>query len=192
MRDVEPVPEGIARGLFARGLLLVVSDDLRASAAPPPPEGVVIEPFIGHDWARLATIADEAERRRFRVRASVGRTCLVAWERGRPLGYAWVSPAAEVAVEGLRLELPLGACFGWSLFVDPPARSRGIGAALAGARLLWAEADGYTAMWRLIAPDAALLLDAPPDIRDRSTLVGQLRFVRFLHWYRGALVPLAA
>lgn len=192
MNEAEPVPECLPRALFARGILLVVSDDLRASAAPPPPDGVVIEPFIGHDWARLAAIATEAERRRFRSWASLGRTCLVAWERGRPLGYAWVSPAAELPIEGLRLELPVGVCFGWNLFVDPAARSRGIGSALAGARQLWAEADGYTAMWRVVTAREAALLDAHPDARARTTLVGQIRFVRFLHWYRGALIPLAA
>lgn len=192
MSEAEAVSEGLARAVFARGLLLVVADDLRASAAPPPPDGVVIEPFTGHDWDRLAAIAGQAERRRFRLRSSVGRTCLVAWERGRPLGYTWVSPVAEVAIEGLRLELPLGACFGWNLFVDPTARSRGIGSALAGARLLWAEADGYTAMWRLMAPRDAVLLDGWGDTPGRTTLVGELRFVRFLHWYRGALIPLAA
>jgi ribosomal protein S18 acetylase RimI-like enzyme len=177
---------------FAHGTVLVVAQKLKNFDVPPPPAGVVIEPFTGRDWRALTPIASESQLRRFERRAQLGRVCLVARDYGRPVGYGWISPVVETGIEGFALDLPVGACYGWDLYVEPGSRRRGLGAALTGAGLLWAEADGYTAIWRLVAPhNAAALRTVEHAGSDQTEFVGELRYVRLLRWFRGSFGPIS-
>lgn len=175
---------------YAHGLVLVVKQELRAPVVPAPPSGVIIEPFIPRDWRPLAPIATPAELRHFRARTDAGRVCLVAWRDQRPLGYVWLSPDTDPAMEGFRLPLPFGACYGWDLFVTPDARRSGVGAALFGALLLWAEADGYTSLWRVVAPhNVPALRTVARTTGPGASLVGLLRYVRLMQWFHARLEP---
>lgn len=179
--------------LLSRGVVLVVAQDLSDYVAFPPPAGVVIEPFAGCDWGALAPITTAAERRAFRRRAAAERCCLVAWDGARPIGYTWTSPAMEAAIEGFELPLPPGACYGWNLFVAPEARSRGIGSALVGARLRWAETHGYRESWRVVAPhNLASVRTIERAAGGGCRVIGLLRYVRVGRWFRGALGPVPA
>lgn len=183
----------LMRRAFAHGKVLVIAQDLANLVAPAVPDGVTIEQFSGTDWDVFAPIAGESRIRRFERRSRAGRICIAAWEHGRPVAYGWISPVVETDVEGFELELPYGACYGWDLFVEPGSRGRGIAAALTGARLCWAEADGYTAIWRLIAPhNTASLRSLEKACGDRAVIMGELRYVRLLRWFRSSFQPGAA
>lgn len=116
-----------------------------------PPAGVEIDLFTGPDWSRLAELASGPKLRTFPRLAAGGRTCLVAWRGGQPIGYAWLSDRVEPEFEVYPLPLPPDAAFLNEFYVAPQERNRGVGAALLTARVRLARSRGFRKLWCVIA-----------------------------------------
>jgi GNAT superfamily N-acetyltransferase len=159
-----------------------------------PPPGVTITAFAGPDWAVLAPLATGRLLAYFaRIRVG-GRTCLVAWREGRPVGYAWCSPRMEPDVETYSLPLGPDGCYLWDLYVVPAERNGGIGTALAHARLAWAREHGFRKGWRVVSPrNAPSLRTVSKTARGGTIIAGDLWYVKILArqfvWYRPRSSP---
>lgn len=139
-----------SRSVYNRRRFLVVEHDLTAGVGAPPPSGVEVRVLDERDLARLAPAMTTRTVERFRQRIGAGRTGVVAWRGARPVGFAWVSARIERRFEYLPVPLPSDGVYCWDLWVDPGERGRGVGSALAGARLSHARDAGFTRAWRLI------------------------------------------
>lgn len=131
---------------------MVIEQELRQIKEIQPPDGMEIGRFEG-DWSPLAEILTRRGIARFEQRLAAGRACLLALRAGRALGYTWISPDIDPAVEYLPLALPADAAYLWDLFVARSARGLGVGSALTSARLVFARDAGFRLGWRAISPD---------------------------------------
>ena len=160
--------------LYERGRYAVVEQDLVGVGDPAPPAGVSIRAVTDPQDA----LAGLAPRRTLAAlaRRETGRG-LVAWSDGRALGYEWWSERLHPDLDLLPVPLPPGIVLGHDLFVAREARGRGIGTALAAARLADVREHGFRRLRRLIA------LDNAPSWRTAersapSRVVGEVWFVK--------------
>lgn len=178
--------DGVRVEIFSRtldrvvrfGRRLVVEQELANFREVPPPEGVRIDPFMG-DWSRLGEISTRRELDRFRHNAARGRTCLVAWRAGRPIGYTWISDTMEPATEFYRIPLPADSAYLWDLWVVPAERGSGVGSALVAARLRHARDRGFRSGWRVIAPgNRASLRTLEKTSGSGTKMLGELVYLK--------------
>lgn len=163
---------------------LVLEQELAWSTDAPPPAGIEIRQFSGPDWARMAPLASLRTRTIMAMASARGRTLLVAWRGAAPVGYAWCSERMERDIETFPLPLPSDAAYLWGLYTPPAERCRGIGTALARARLQWARDQGYRLAWRVIAVhNAASFRTAEKSSGRAPRILGELRSLKLL-WLR--------
>jgi GNAT superfamily N-acetyltransferase len=175
---------------YRRGHLLVVEQDLTSAPDIPSPPGVRIGLLEEGNLPALAGITTPFRIERMRRALQRGRTGLVAWREGRPVGWTWISGRLEPDLETHPLPLPPGAAYLWDLYVVPRERSRGLGSALAAARVRAARERGFHTGWRAIAPDNV------PSLRTlaRTTagdarVVGEVRYLKLLRRTRSRFIP---
>ena len=176
LRHGEVWPELRRRSLdqvYERGRFVVVEQDLDRAWLPSPPPGVSLS--IAEDPSVLEQLAPR------RVPAGLARRescrCLVAWSAKRPLGYECWSRELHPELDLLPVPLPPGTAWGHDLYVAPEVRGKGIGTALAAARIADVREHGLHRLRRLIeAGNAASWRTA-----ERSaplTRVGEVWFVK--------------
>ena len=171
------VSETLGRA-YQKHRYMVIEQDLQQTQEVRSPEGVEIVKFDG-DWSEVLPILTRRGMARFRARLAAGRTCLVAREDGRALGYTWISPRVDTGIEFLPLALPENAAYLWDLFVIRSARGRGVGSALTSARLVFARDSGFGRGWRAISPDnrpSVCTAEKTGSVR----ILGEITFVRWL------------
>jgi GNAT superfamily N-acetyltransferase len=167
--------------LYRRRKYVLFEHDLSGDVRAPLPPGVEIRFLEDRDWPSLTELITSSAVERFRRRAAQGRTCLVAWQNGRPIGHAWVSERIDIDVEPHPIPLPSDAVYLWDLYVDPADRSRGVGSALTTARLDHARERGFRRAWTMNAfgnlPSMTVTERASPR---RVRLLGEVTLVWLL------------
>jgi GNAT superfamily N-acetyltransferase len=176
--------------IYERGRLLIVEQDLAAAPDVPIPPEISIELLRTSDLPALAGITSGPTLERLRRAAEGGRVGLLAWREGRPVGWAWISGLAEPDLEIYPLPLPAGTAYLWDLHVVPEERSRGIGSALAAARVRQARERGFRYGWRAIdvgypASLSTLAKTSGPEVR----AVGEIQSVKLLRRVRCRFRP---
>jgi GNAT superfamily N-acetyltransferase len=160
----------------------VIEQDVAQRRERPVPPGIIVEPFDGERWERLAPIATGRELALMAATAARGRTCFVAWRGEHPVGYTWCSDRMEPDIEVYPLPLPADAAYLWDLYVTPSERSGGIGTALASARLDWAYARGFRRAWRVIRRgNAPSLRTVDKTSGGSARVLGELRYLKLLN-----------
>jgi GNAT superfamily N-acetyltransferase len=172
-------PRSVHR-VFRRGRLTVFAQPLTAAREIPPPPGVRLAPLAEQDWAALGGLVTRRSLERFRVLASRGHCCILAWRGARPIGYAWVALRMEPEVSLCPVPLPTDAAYLWDLYVVPAERSSGVGSALAGARLRVARELGYREGWRMIEPGNRASLRTLVKSGGTARIVGEVRYIKLL------------
>ncbi len=174
---------------YRRWRLLVLEQDLATAVETPTPPGVEIRTFAGPDWSPLAGLVGDRKFRRVMQRAAAGRTCIVAWRDGRPIGYTWLSEAIDRAVEIYPLVLPPDAAYEWDLYMTRAERNRGVGAALVSADMRLARERGFRRIWRVIAPENVRSLRATGKTSPGARLVGEIVQIKILRSFHGRFIP---
>ncbi len=121
--------------LFRRDHMVIIADPLDAFREVAIPSGVTITVAKPSDWDLMSGIASARDIELFRNRQLQGRTGLVAWRDGRPIGYTWVSERMGPDVTACVIPLPSHAAYFYDLYVSPSERGTGVGSALVTARL---------------------------------------------------------
>jgi GNAT superfamily N-acetyltransferase len=188
----EALLQRTAYRLYRRQSGVLFEEDLTMVSEWPTPAGVEIRVLADRDWGALAQALTTRSLERFRRRAMPGRTCLVAWGGGRPVGYTWLSEP-EATPESLPVSLPSGVVYGWGLWVDPGERGRGVGSALVSTRLVYAREHGARRAWRVIGDDnRPALRTFQKTSDDRARPLGRVTYVTFLGRLRGRYEPWSA
>ena len=105
--------------LFRRDRMVIIADPLDAFARSAIPSGVTITIAQPSDWDLMSGIASARDIELFRNRQLQGRTCLVAWRDGRPIGYTWISERMGPDVTACPIPLPSHAAYFYDLYVVP-------------------------------------------------------------------------
>jgi len=137
--------------LYRRQVGILFEEDLAMVSRGTPPAGVEIRALSDRDWGPLAQTLTTRGLERIRRRTMPGRTCLIAWRGERPIGHTWLSERGGTP-GSVPVPLPSDASYGWDLWVDPRERGRGVGSALAIARLEYARERGRRRVWRVVIP----------------------------------------
>jgi GNAT superfamily N-acetyltransferase len=166
--------------LYRRRKFLVLEHPLLDGGEGSLVEGVEIRPLEDRDWGSLKKAMTTRTIERFRRRLARGRTCLLAWSGERPIGYSWISERVEPEIEELVMPLPDDALYCWDLYVMLDERNRGVGSALANARLSHARQLGFRRAWRIVSPDNPSAIRTslawPPGVR----MLGEVTVVKLL------------
>lgn len=167
---------------FQAGRLIVFAQPLDATPEISPPAGITIGAVTEADCARLASLVGLRDLARFRALLSKGRHCIVAWRGSQPVGHGWVYPGIgpENAIWPPPFEFPEYAAYLANLYVLPGERSKGVGSALARARLQKARELGFREGWRMIAVSNSASLRTIQNSGGRGRVVGEVRFVKLL------------
>jgi GNAT superfamily N-acetyltransferase len=166
---------------WGRVLIIVQRLDELREVAPPP--GITIRRATKADLPALLGTMSRREVERFGDYVALGRSCFVAWDGERPVGYAWNADrfSSDMNVAAGPFALPPTATYLWNLYVVPRQRSHGVGAALASARLRMARDRGLTEGWTLISPsNHASLRAIAKTAGPRTRVLGELRYVKVL------------
>jgi GNAT superfamily N-acetyltransferase len=182
--------------VFRHGRLVVMEQDLDRVPAIPAPPGVEIRPLVltspAGEWSAVETLAGVRRALRFRKALARGRVCLVAWRNARAIGYAWLAERVDADLESFPVPLPRGAVYAAALFVAPPERGAGVGAALVSARLLEGRKRGYRSAWRVADPrNHAGLRTIERSSGGGNRVVGTLRYAKLLGRSVGRFHPAA-
>jgi GNAT superfamily N-acetyltransferase len=137
----------------------------------------------------MSRLVTQRDRKRFRDLAAAGRHGLVAWRGSEPIGYGWVAERIGPDVTACTLELPAHAAYLWDLYVVPSERSRGVGSALASARIQMARQLGFSEGWRLISPTNGASLGTLSKTGSDNRVVGEVRFVKILSRIQVRFIP---
>ncbi|MGH7499094.1 MAG: GNAT family N-acetyltransferase [Gemmatimonadales bacterium] len=167
--------------LFRRDRMVVVAQALDSVRDAATPEGVTITSGTREDIGLLTELASARDIQLFRGRHDAGRTCLLAWRNGRPIGYTWLSERMGPDVTVCTLPLPPNAAYLYDLFVLPAERSSGVGSALVSARLRLARDRGFTEGWRMISVGNHASFRTVEKTRGPGTrVVGEMRYLKVL------------
>lgn len=166
--------------LYRRRRFLVLEHPLLDGGEPSLVEGVEIRPLEERDWGSLEKAVTKRTIERFRNRLARGRTCFLAWSGERPIGYSWISERVEPEIEGLVMQLPNDALYCWDLYVMPHERNRGVGSALAHARLHHARQLGFQRAWRAVSPDNAPAIRTSEGWAPGVRMLGEVTVVKLL------------
>ncbi len=182
MREVRDVlAERSVHLVYRRARMVVIAQTLDGVRETPVPAGVTIGTASAADIDRLAEITGARDLRLFRARHVAGRTCLIAWRAGRPIGYTWFSDRVGPDVTICPLPLPPNAAYLYDLYVVPAERGSGVGSALVSARLRLARERGFTEGWRMIAVgNRASLRTVDKTAGVGTRVVGEMRYLKLL------------
>jgi ribosomal protein S18 acetylase RimI-like enzyme len=142
--------------------------------------GVEIRLLDDRDWGSLEKAMTTHTIERFRHRLERGRTCFLAWSGERVIGYSWISERVEPEIEELVMPLPNDALYCWDLYVMPDERNRGVGSALANARLSHARQLGFRRAWRVVSPDNAPAIRTSRGWAPGVRTLGEVTVVKLL------------
>jgi GNAT superfamily N-acetyltransferase len=185
----EALLQRTAYWLYRRESGVLFEQDVARVSERPAPAGVEIRVLADRDWGALAQTLTTRSLERLRRRAMPGSTCLVAWRGGRPIGYTWISEP-EARPESLPVSLPSGVFYGWDLWVEPPERGRGVGSALARARVVYARERGARRAWRVIVDEnRPALRTLEKSSGGRARALGKVTYVTFLGRVRRRYEP---
>jgi GNAT superfamily N-acetyltransferase len=167
--------------VYRRARMLVIAQSLDGTRETPMPAGVTIALANASDIERLGGMVGERDLRLFRDRRAAGRTCLIAWRDGRPIGYTWFSDRVGPDVTVCPLPLPPHAAYLYDLYVVPAERSSGVGSALVSARLRLARERGFTEGWRMIAVGNRASFRTVDKTSGAGTrVIGEMRYLKVL------------
>jgi ribosomal protein S18 acetylase RimI-like enzyme len=176
------------------GRLLIFSQSLNQRVDVEVPAGVRITRAVAADWPALGRLVGQREVERFGLLLARGRSCLIAWRDGKPVGYAWVAGqmGPDVSLWPLPVDVPAGTAYFWNLYVVPRERSSGLGSALAAERLRLAQEAGYREGWRMVAPSNGPSLRTVQKTATGTRLVGEIRFLQLLGCTYARFIPPSA
>jgi GNAT superfamily N-acetyltransferase len=166
--------------LYRRRKFLVLEHPLLDGGESLLVEGVEIRALEDRDWESLEKAVTTRSVERFRRRLARGRTCLVAWRGGRPIGYSWISERIEPEIEELAIALPNEVVYCWDLYVIHDERSSGVGSALANARLEHARQLGFRRAWRIVSPANAPAIRTSEKWSPGVRVIGDVTVVKLL------------
>jgi GNAT superfamily N-acetyltransferase len=167
--------------VYRRARMLVIAQPLDGVRETPVPAGVTIGVASAADIDRLGEMIGARDLRLFRARHAAGRTCLIAWRAGIPIGYTWFSDRVGPDVTICPLPLPAHAAYLYDLYVVPAERSSGVGSALVTARLRLARERGFTEGWRMIAVGNRASFRTVDKTSSAGTrVVGEMRYLKLL------------
>lgn len=177
----ELVAERSVHLVFRRDRMVVIAQPLDAVREVAMPAGVTITLATPPDLGLLSEMSSVRDIEIFRTRLAAGRTCLLAWREGRPIGYTWLSERVGPDVTVCPLPLPAHAAYLYDLYVIPSERSSGVGTALVSARLTLARERGFTEGWRMISVGNAASLRTVEKTGGKGTrVVGEMAYVKVL------------
>jgi GNAT superfamily N-acetyltransferase len=182
LREVKDVlAERSVHLLYRRARMLVIAQPLDGVRETSLPVGVTVAHATAADIERLGEMIGARDLRLFRARHAAGRTCLIAWRTGKPIGYTWFSDRAGPDVTVCPLPLPAHAAYLYDLYVVPAERSSGVGSALVSARLRLARERGFTEGWRMIAVGNRASFRTVDKTSGAGTrVVGEMRYLKLL------------
>ncbi|HEY8259453.1 MAG TPA: GNAT family N-acetyltransferase [Gemmatimonadales bacterium] len=167
--------------VFRRDRMVVIAQRLDGVREVPAPAGVTISIATAADVDRLAGMVGARDLDLFRARHAAGRTCLLAWRDGRPIGYTWLSEHVGPDVTICPLPLPSHAAYLYDLYVVPAERSSGVGSALVSARLRLARERGFIEGWRMISVGNRASFRTVDKTGGTGTrVVGEMRYYKVL------------
>jgi ribosomal protein S18 acetylase RimI-like enzyme len=166
--------------LYRRRRFLVLEHPLLDGGDESRLEGVEIRLLEDRDWGALEKAMTTRTIERFRCRLARGRTCFLAWSGERPIGYSWISERVEPEIEELVMPLPNDGLYCWDLYVMPDERNRGVGSALANARLSHARELGFRRAWRVVSPDNAAAIRTSKGWEPGVRTLGEVTVVKLL------------
>lgn len=190
----QAVAERSVYRLVRWGRVLVIVQRLDEFREVAPPMGITIRRATKSDLPALGEIMSRRDVERFADNVARGRSCFVAWEGERPVGYAWNADrfSSDMTTTACPLALPQTATYLWNLYVVPSRRCHGVGAALASARLRLARDRGLREAWMMIAPtNHASLRSAAKTAGPNTRIVGDLRYLKLLTRVYGRFRPTA-
>jgi GNAT superfamily N-acetyltransferase len=157
-----------------------------------PPEGITIRQATEADLPVLVEAMSRRELERFSEYVGRGRLCFVAWQDEHPVGYAWNADrvTSDMTATACPLALPPTASYLWNLYVVPSQRGRGVGSALASARLRLARDRGLREGWTMIAAsNHASLRSVAKTAGPNTRVIGELRYLKLLSRTYGRFRP---
>jgi GNAT superfamily N-acetyltransferase len=167
--------------VYRRDRMVLLAQPLDSIREASKPDGVTITVASRRDFALLSELASARDIELFRARHDAGRTCLMAWRDGRPIGYTWFSERITPDVSVCPIPLPPNAAYLYDLFVLPAERGTGVGSALVSARLRLARERGFTEGWRMISVDNRASLRTVEKTGGKGTrVVGEMSYVKVL------------
>jgi len=167
--------------VYRRDRMVLLAQALDAVREVSAPDGVTITVASRVDFARLSELASARDIELFQARHDAGRTCLMAWRDGRPIGYTWFSEQITPDVTVCPIPLPAHAAYLYDLFVLPAERGSGVGSALVAARLRLARERGFTEGWRMISVGNRASLRTVEKTGGRGArIVGEMSYVKVL------------
>jgi GNAT superfamily N-acetyltransferase len=172
--------------------VLVIAQRLEEFREVEPPQGITIRQATEADLPVLLEAMSRRELERFSEYVKLGRSCFVAWEGAHPVGYAWNADrvTSDMTATACPLALPPTASYLWNLYVLPSQRGRGVGPALASARLRFARERGLKEGWTMIAASNHSSLRAVGKTAGPNTrVIGELRYVKLLNRTYGRFRP---
>ena len=167
---------------FQAGRLIVFAQPLDQAPEISPPAGITIGTVTEADCAGLAALVGLRDLRRFRALLAEGRHCVAAWRGSQPVGHGWVSKriGPENAIWPPPFEFPEYAAYLGNLYVLPGERGKGVGSALARARLQKARELGFREGWRMVAASNDASLRTIQNSSGESRVVGEVHFIKLL------------
>jgi GNAT superfamily N-acetyltransferase len=175
--------------LWRSGRVVIIAQALRSFRQVSTPPEIQITRLSKTDWLALESLVTRRELNGFGRRLADGMIGLIAWRRGRPVGYTWIAGRLLPGVTPCPLTLPPTAAYLFDLYVLPGERNSGVGSALVSARLELARDQGFEEGWRMISPSNGASLRTMEKTSGAETrVVAEVRYVKVLakvsSWYR--------